>query len=132
MKRFYQYGKKHFEFELRRLLFKNKMGSMEEITEDFSRENYTEERIYKIKTKNPSVSIIVFSSVDIKTNFTRDIGADAVRIVLEWKTKNGFVYKKVGKHLRIDTLFNNVEKSLLKAKNEIFNLNYKEFQKKIS
>ena len=132
MKRFYQYGKKHFEFELRRLLFKNKIGSMEEITEEFSKENYTEERIYKIKTKNPSVSIIVFSSVDIKTNFTREIGADAVRIVLEWKTKNGFVYKKVGKHLRIDTLFNNVEKSLLKAKGEIFNLNYKEFQKKIS
>ena len=132
MKRFYEYGKKHFEFELRRLLFKNKIGSMEEITEDFSEESYTEERIYKIKTKNPSVSIIVFSSVDIKTNFTREIGADAVRIVMEWKTKNGFVYKKIGKHLRIDTLFNNVEKSLLKAKAEIFNLNYKEFQKKIS
>lgn len=132
MKRFYQYGKKHFEFELRRLLFKNKIGSMEEITEEFLKESYTEECIYKIKTKNPSVSIIVFSSVDVKTNFTRDLGADAVRIVMEWKTKNGFVYKKIGKHLRIDTLFNNVEKSLLKAKAEIFNLNYKEFQKKTS
>lgn len=129
-KRYYQFGRKHFEYEMRGIVIKNKAGFFTEITNDYLKEGEKLwERIYKVSTKNPSVDIIIFSSIDIRTNFVREHSADAVRLVLRWKTKNGYVYKRIAKHLRIQTLFQNVEKSILKTQKEVFNLNYFEFTK---
>lgn len=132
MKSYYKFSQKHFEYGVREFLIKNKLGFMSEITEEFQKENVTKERIYKITTKNPSVDIIVFSSVDVRTKSVRDHSADAVRLVLRWKTKNGYVYKKLAKHLRIETLFNNMKKSVEKAQCVVFKLNYKEFTNKLN
>lgn len=132
MTRYYQYGKKHFEFGVRDFLRKNNFGFMKEITEQYIAEgNETWECIYSVSTRNKSVDILIYSSVDMRTNFVRDNGADAVRVVLRWKTKNGYRYKKVAKHLRIQTLFTNIQKSITSAQSEAFNLKYGEFSEKI-
>lgn len=131
MRKYCKYSKKHFEFGIRNFLIENKLGFFSEITQEFLDEgNETWERIYKISTKNPSLDIILFSSVDIRTDSVRESSEDAVRLVLRWKTKNGYVYKKLAKHLRIKTLFENIEKSVRKAQGESFNLKYNEFSSK--
>lgn len=132
MRKYYKYTKKHFEWGVRNFLIENRLGFLSEITDEYIAEGgETWERIYKITTRNRAVDIIVFSSVDIRTNQTRDCGDDAVRLVLRWKTKNGYVYKRIAKHLRIKTLFQNMKKSVEKAQNSVFNLNYKEFSKEV-
>lgn len=114
---------------MRKVTYDSYLKKPVDITEDFKKENDTWERIYEIPTQNKAVSIVVFSSVDLRTNQTREKGKDAVRIVLKWKTKNGDMYKRVAKHLRIETLFDNLKRSLKEAKSQIFKLNYKEFSK---
>lgn len=130
MTKYYQFSKKHFEFELKGILLRNRLGFMQDITEEWLDEGNTSwERIYKITTKNKAVDIIIFSSVDIKTNEVRDNGADAVRVVMRWKTKNGVVFKKVKKHYRLKTLFQNLEHTISEAQQMVFGLNFKEFTK---
>lgn len=128
MAKFYKFSKKQFEYKLRDLLITNKLGFMEEITEQWIEENnYSAEYIYQISTKNKSVKIIVFSSISIHEDKARKCGEDAVRLVLQWKTKNGYVYKKLAKHYRLETLFNNVYKTLKDI--NVFDLKYKNFSK---
>jgi hypothetical protein len=131
-RQYYQFGKKHFEFGVREFLIKNRMGFLKDITAEYIAEGgSTWENIYSISTANKSVEIIVFSSVDVRTSFVREHGDDAVRLVLRWKTKNGYVYKSLGKHLRIQTLFNNMKKTVEQAQKTVFALNYKEFTKQV-
>ncbi|AYP68192.1 hypothetical protein PQE75_gp060 [Bacillus phage vB_BcoS-136] len=130
MRRYYQFGKKHFEFGVREFLIKNKLGFLKDITESYIEEgNETWERVYTISTANRSVEILVFSSIDIRTGYVREHGDDAVRLVLRWKTRSGYVYRRVAKHLRIDTLFNNMKKSVENVQGNVFNLKYNEFSK---
>jgi hypothetical protein len=131
-RQYYQFGKKHFEYGVREFLINNKLGFLNDITQDYIAEGgSTWERIYTISTRNKSVDIIVFSSVDMRTDYVREHGDDAVRIVMRWKTKNGYVYKRISKHLRIKTLFQNMHKAIAEAQNQVFNLNYKEFSKEV-
>jgi hypothetical protein len=116
------------ELEKRGMLINGRLGFMEEIGTDSD----TWEHVYKISTKNKSVDIIVFSSVDVRTGKTREKGTDCVRLVLRWTTKYGEIYKKLGKHYRLETLFDNMEKTVREAQNSVFNLNGKEFSKKIA
>ena len=105
---------------------------MEDITDEWINEgNTTCERIYKISTKNKSVDIIIFSSVDMRTHEVRENGGDAVRVILRWRTKNGNFYKRVAKHYRLNTLFKNLEETLLTTKENVFSLNSKEFKKEV-
>ena len=132
MRRYYQFSKNHFEYDVRNFLIKNKLGFLSDITQDYIADGgETWERIYKISTRNRSVDIIVFSSVDMRSNHVRENGDDAVRLVMRWKTKNGYVYKKLAKHLRIKTLFNNMHKTVKEAQQSVFNLAYKEFSKEV-
>src|SRR5690606_39203008 len=124
-RQYYQFSKKHFEYGVRNFLIKNRLGFMKDITEEYIAEgNDTWERVYSISTRNRAVDILVYSSVDIKTDYVREHGDDAVRLVLRWKTRNGYVYKRIAKHLRIKTLFQNMKESVEKAQNNVFNLNY--------
>lgn len=133
MKKYCQFNKRQFEYRVREILIKNRLGFLKDITDSYIADGGTTwERIYAVSTANKSVEIFIFSSIDLRTDSVRNKGSDAVRIVLRWKTKNGYVYKKVAKHLRINTLFENIKKSLINCNRQIFNLNYKEFSKKIS
>lgn len=129
-RQYYQFCKKHFEYGVRDFLISNRLGFLKDITEQYIAEgNSTWENIYTISTPNRSVEILVFSSVDIRTSHVREHGDDAVRLVLRWKTKNGYVYKKLAKHLRIKTLFGNMQKTIQSAQQSVFNLKYSEFSR---
>ena len=132
MRKYYQYGKKHFEFGVREFLIPNKLGFLKDITEQYREEgNVTWEHVYSISTKNKAVDILVYSSVDVNTSHVREHGDDAVRLVLRWKTRNGYVYKKISKHLRIETLFQNMHKAIANAQKSVFALNYGEFSREV-
>jgi len=125
---YYQFSKKQFEYELKGISLRNNMRSMVNITEEYRAEGkVTWEHVYKIPTRNKSVEIIIFSSVDITLNAVRENGADAVRVVLKWVTKKGPMYKAIHTHYRIKTLFSNLENTLIQAQGEAFNLVYNEF-----
>ena len=126
-RRYKKFGKSEFEYELRGILIRNKLGYLTDITDEYREESPTWERIYSISTKNRAVRILVFSSIDIRTGFVREHGDDAVRLVMEWTTRNGKMHKRIAKHLRIKTLFANMEKSITQAQQEVFNLKYNEF-----
>ena len=131
-RQYYQFGKKHFEYGVREFLIQNKLGFLKDITQDYIADGgVTWERIYTISTRNRSVDILIFSSIDMRTDYVREHGDDAVRLVLRWKTKNGYVYKKISKHLRIKTLFNNMEKSIAEVQSQVFNLKYGEFSREV-
>jgi len=131
--KYYQFSKKHFEYELREILKRNKSKFMDDITDQWlAQGNETWERIYKISTRNKAVDIILFSSVDMRTNKVREVGGDAVRVVVRWTTKYGTYFKKVAKHYRIETLFKNLEETIVLAKENVFNLNIKQFTKEVT
>jgi hypothetical protein len=121
------YSKKQFEYFLRGLLIENKLGFLSEVTNEHGQ---TWEHIYEVTTRNRAVTIIIFSSVDMRTGRTRENGADRVRLVLRWKTKNGYVYKRIARHNRLDTLFNNIKSTLLNF-NPFGQFDFKEFSSKL-
>ena len=82
----------------------------------------TKEYVYQINTKNPVVKILIYSSISVKTGEMRNNGNDAVRIIMKWHTKNGNLHKHLAKHLRINTLFVNIRKTLVEANQNVFNL----------
>lgn len=130
MANYYKFSRKHFEFELKGILIRNRMGFMQDITEEMTSQNEAIwERVYKISTKNKSVDIILFSSIDIRTNEVRDNGADRVRVVLRWTTKNGVMYKRIHHHNRLQTLFKNLENTISTTQKSVFDLKFNEFTK---
>lgn len=129
---YYQFTRKHFEFELKGILIRNKLGFVQDITQEWlDAGNHSWERIYKISTKNKSVDIIIFSSLDINTDEVRDNGADRVRVVMRWRTRSGEVFKKIHHHNRLKTLFKNLEWTIAQTQKEVFSLDYKEFTKAV-
>jgi hypothetical protein len=121
------YGKNEFEYRLRGIFMRNKLNYKEvyNATEELSTLMPILEFVYRLPTKSRAVDILLYSSVDVRTSKTREIGADAVRVVMRWNiTKRNTVtgevisskrvYKHVAKHLRIETLFQNIEKTVLK------------------
>ncbi|AMM45112.1 hypothetical protein SP15_304 [Bacillus phage SP-15] len=124
---FKKFCRNQFEYEVRGILLRNNAGILSDITDEWqATEGPTHERIYKVTTKNRAVDIIIFSSVDLSTRHVRRKGRDAVRVVLRWTTRRGPIYKAIAKHPRIETLFRNLEKSILKC-NKPFGLDIKQF-----
>lgn len=132
MSKYFQYSRKHFEFELRGITIRNNLGFIKDITSEWiSQGNSTWERIYSVPTRNKSVDIIIFSSVCVDENKVRNSGKDSVKVIMRWKTKNGYVYKKLAHHYRLETLFDNLSKTIMESLEGVFNLNYKEFNKSL-
>lgn len=121
-----------FEKEMWKRLKLTNAGFMRDITQEWISEGgYTNEHIYSISTRNRSVDILIFSSILYDKSYTRGRGADAVRVVIRWKTKNGTLYKKVRKHLRVDSLFDNLLFTIIQVQKEVFNLNPRKFTRSI-
>lgn len=110
MSKFKVFTKAKFEYELSRIRRENNLSCWKDVTNEFPD---SLEYIYSIPLEIGGLSILIFSSVDVRTDTTRDNGSDAVRVVYRWKTKNGDLYKHISKHTRIDTLFLNLEKSIM-------------------
>lgn len=140
------FSKAQFESELKYIVAKNRLGVWNfaeitaEVAEHAARANQRPipiyEYIYKVPTKSPVVDLLVYSSVDRNTGKTRDYGSDAVRVVMRWtfakKHPDGSVivhrlYRKIHKHLRIDTLFANLEATIMNNQQTTSGLIYSNF-----
>lgn len=77
--------------------------------------NNVQEHVYMLPTKNPSVSIVIYSSVSCYNGKTRNEGKDAVRVdVLCKSSEKGLQIKKIKKHYRTSGIFNNLMETILK------------------
>lgn len=115
MANYVQYTKQEFEQEvLSKIVHDARVpGTWVDITDAWRKENPgTFERIYCIPTYNRAVTIIVYSSVDIHTGKVREHGADRVRVIYRWNTRNGMIYRKGAWHNRVEGLFQNLCKTV--------------------
>ncbi|MFH1863729.1 MAG: hypothetical protein ABIJ85_02335, partial [bacterium] len=77
------------------------------------------EIIYQFKSQNPNVVVRLYSTVDIRTGQTRDIGQDAIRIVF-WDLKNDHPVGKGKKILRVEAA-TTIQERILKRIIEFLN-----------
>lgn len=117
------YWKSEFQNCLTSVINKGNLLRWEEISDFLSKENKIWEYVYKFHLKNPAVSIIIYSSVCKKTDRSRDINSDAVRIVLKWHTTDGDKYCRVSKKYRVHSLFKNLSAELVSTSENCFELN---------
>jgi len=117
------YWKSEFQNHLTSMKGKGSLIWWEEVSDELeSGSHKIWEYVYRFNLINPSASIIIFSSVYKETDRSREINSDAVRIIYEWKTRNGLIYSKIAKKYRVDTLFENLEAELVAASNDNFDL----------
>ena len=110
LSRYIEYNLENIYIDFEKEIIKELSWFFGNITEDFKKENDTWERIYEIPTQNKAVSIVVFSSVDLRTNQTREKGKYAVRIVLKWKTNNPKMEQsEIDKYI-LEYIINNVSR----------------------
>lgn len=118
------YWKSEFQNHLTSMKGKGNLTWWEEVSDELeSDENKIWEYVYRFNLTNPAASIIIFSSVYKETDRSREANSDAVRVIYEWKTRNGIIYSKIAKKYRVDTLFENLEAALVSASNDSFDLN---------
>jgi hypothetical protein len=121
------FTKQEFETELQAIVtgLGLSINSIQDITKPLINKGFnTKERIYKIKTNQSNKCIVIYSSLDIRTDRTRDIGADALRVIVWLRTKQGDFFKSYKKHYRVDSLFKNLTKTI----SEINNLEINSFK----
>lgn len=111
-----KFSKAKFEFELCRIkkAYPNLIYGWKNVTEELNNISKIEhhEYVYRLICQG-FVNVLIYSSVDVRTDCTRDIGSDAVRLVLQKRNYNGSSsYCHLKKHLRVETLFDNIEKTL--------------------
>lgn len=114
-KQFKVMEKNEFEMELKGIITRLglKVEGIQDITDALNANNFgTKERIYKVKTAQSNKAILIYSSIDIRTDKSRDIGSDAVRVVVWLKTEQGNFFKSFKKHYRIKTIFKNLENTI--------------------
>lgn len=103
------YNRNRFEQELERITGELNLQFGEYVDQG---KRKSEERVYEVTTKNPMVRLLIYSSIDPRTNTSREVGGDAVRVTFYCMHKGKLYYKRHKTHQRISTLFNNLEKSI--------------------
>lgn len=127
------YNKDEFESELRNIVTSLGLtvNCIQDITFALIDKGFnTKERIYKIKTNQNNKAIVIYSSIDIRTNRTRSKGSDALRVIVWLRTKQGDFFKSYKKHYRINTLFKNLSNSI-KEINSTEISNFKGYKKSL-
>ena len=128
-----KYTREQFESTMSKISDMYHLAHVYDGTEAIEKESGAtiKEHVYVLPTRNPAVCVLIYSSVSRKTGQMRDNGNDAVRLVMRWSTKKGYKYRFLAKHLRIDTLFVNIRKTLVNSTKDVFNLNPQNFSDKI-
>ncbi|MQR94768.1 hypothetical protein [Fictibacillus phosphorivorans] len=93
------------------VIIKNNLGlsSFKEISDEL--EHFTNEYVFKFSLSK-NVSLLIYSSVDKRTDYSRGYGTDAIRLVI-CKDNKHFLHKKLN---RSDQVFSNLIKEIQKAK----------------
>lgn len=117
MSRFKTYTKAQFERELIIIRAENKLKGWRDVTEELEAETGETywEHVYCFPTYNKDLDILIYSSVDRRTGVTREKGSDAVRVIYRLREEGEVFYRKIHKHLRIDTLFENLDVTIHNA-----------------
>ena len=133
--RYREFTEKQFNFHLYDMYKRKKINNYLNAQPDLVRNGYNvQEVVYVIRTHRKDVNILIYTSIDVRGELTskgrntvRSKGSDAVRVVLVRKNLNTGerYYKKIHKHLRINTLFTNLEKTLETTLKEIQSPSYK-------
>jgi hypothetical protein len=116
------FSKTDFEKFLSRLRRFN-LGAWEDVTEVLEKEleilNW--EYVYKFRV-NKRLSILVYSGIDRVSNKTRTRvdGFDTVKVILRLKSSDGVMYKKIKELKHVESLFSELERVLLLARNGRF------------
>lgn len=123
LSKFKSFTKEEFELGLQDICQRNNMTGFVDVTDRLIKggKNILE-RVYMIPTINPSTFLVIYSTVDVRTGRVRESGEDAVRVFLQWK-KIGEPKprkKKLKSHPRIETLFKNLEKTLVEQQGKIY------------
>jgi hypothetical protein len=81
-----------------------------------------EELKYEMTTRNPAVRMVIYSSLSRYAEEARDCGKDAVRISMWAFNKDGEPQYRKFKHciLRIETVFENVERAIGEAQRWVY------------
>lgn len=114
-KKYIKYTKKNYEFNFMTWRKQHKIGEFFDTQPDLIRNGYpVNEVVYVVRTHRRDLNILIYTSIDVRNEKVRTKGSDAVRVVLVWKNKNTGkrYYRKVKKHLRITTLFDNLENTI--------------------
>jgi hypothetical protein len=131
-KRYKKYWKSGFQKNLSTFARTGVMNGWDEISTELENNDIPiNEYVYRVKLKCNYASIIIYSSVDKITDETREKGCDAVRIIYEWKTKNGKIYCKIATRKRIKKLFENIKISVVEASKNYDRLNNYSWQDNI-
>lgn len=101
------YSKQKFEYELSRIRRENNLRCWNDVTSDDDGEYVYEIPLYK------GLSFLIYSSVSRKTNKTRGVGNDAVRVVYKRVIDGEASYHHVRKCYRTENLFMNLEKAII-------------------
>lgn len=111
-KLFMGFDRIEFERKLKGIQYMLDLNDFIDVTESLSVNGKVMlERIYECDMGNQFIRI--YSTVDIRTDCTREVGNDKVKILSVIKNNDGSEkYHLLGKHLRINSLFDNMKKSL--------------------
>lgn len=111
---FVVFPKSKFEYELSSIRHSLGLGYWEDVTDYISERSGVRswEHIYQFPTNIGGLKILIYSSIDVSTGYTRDIGSDAVRVCYMWENRNGTFFYHIRKHLRVVGLFGNLKRTL--------------------
>lgn len=99
-------------FFIKRSLESQRMGFVQPIQLEG-----VEEYVYEVSTSRPDIRIVIYSSIDKRTNVSRNSGEDAIRLVALFK--NNFLFDKKTHTKRIENWENNLFSKLKELLNDI-------------
>jgi hypothetical protein len=112
MSDYYNFSRKVFEEEVNNIALMNELQLRDITDQALKAGQKIQERLYQMTTKNSSIRVLIYSSLDIRSNDARTIGADAVRINLWINTNYGKGFKKFKRHYRTTNVFKNLLKTI--------------------
>lgn len=122
---YYDFGRGIFEDRLSSMLDSNGLGRWYDVS-DRLREGKVDliERVYLVSTRDRRRSILVYSTLDIRTDRVSDEIGRFVRFYLVEKRLDGYEYKYLGRRLRTEVLFDRMESFLIDVNKRILDENF--------
>lgn len=118
-KQYVGFSREEFELKLKGIQYLLGWNDFKDVTDQLSSNGKLMwERIYEFQVDN--IYVRIYSTVDTRTNLTRDSGNDKVKIISVLKSSESEKYFLLSKHVRIISLFDNIKKSLSRL-NSSFN-----------
>ena len=123
-KQYKRYTKAQFERELILIRQEGKLRGWGDITQQLESESRQAlwEFVYCFPTYNKDLDLVVYSSVDRRSGATREKGSDAVRVIYRLRVGGSVWYKKLKKHYRLETLFKNLQSTLIEGNKDCYKL----------